>query len=261
MTTKTEHKKDYSVTADAAQTSDFDSFLGEMSALYEPEQLSYTPVSEEDWRNKLGELLRPAYDWAIQRRGESTLRASGELDADAFARGMGQSSYVDDMKGRQQEAEDRDVAYLEAEYASTLAEYLFTALQNESERVLEVDKFNAEQRSAAKQQAYDAAWQQYTAQQAAQQASASSSGGSKSGASSGSGQTKTMSDTDKTEVTTSYKNIVNLLKSFSPKERFELYYGYGNDRYKSLRNTIRASVSTAEYERLKQQYPANTPTR
>lgn len=253
MTTKTEHKKDYSVTADAAQTSDFDSFLGEMSALYEPEQLSYTPVSEEDWRNKLGELLRPAYDWAIQRRGESTLRASGELDADAFARGMGQSSYVDDMKGRQQEAEDRDVAYLEAEYASTLAEYLFTALQNESERVLEVDKFNAEQRSAAKQQAYDAAWQQYTAQQA--------SGGSKSGASSGSGQTKDTSDTDKTEVTTSYKNIVNLLKSSSPKERFELYYGYGNDRYEGLRNTIRASVSTAEYERLKQQYPANTPTR
>lgn len=74
-------------------------------------------------------LIRPAYDLAIAERKEETDRYEAEEDADALARGMGRSTYVDYMKNMHQTAEGKDIAYLEAEYAKELAGYLLEAME------------------------------------------------------------------------------------------------------------------------------------
>lgn len=77
--------------------------------------------------NQLSAFLRPSVDAAIagrQRYGETVM---AELDADAYSRGMGSSSYLSSMKNREHDDIANDIAAMETSYNSTLAEYLYNA--------------------------------------------------------------------------------------------------------------------------------------
>ncbi|MBR5949487.1 MAG: hypothetical protein IKZ82_12705, partial [Clostridia bacterium] len=77
--------------------------------------------------NQLSSFLRPSVDAAIegrQRYGETVM---AELDADAYSRGMGSSSYLSSMKNREYDDIANDIASMESSYNSTLAEYLYNA--------------------------------------------------------------------------------------------------------------------------------------
>lgn len=77
--------------------------------------------------NQLSAFLRPSVDAAIagrQRYGETVM---AELDADAYSRGMGASSYLSGMKNREYDDIANDIASMETSYNSTLAEYLYNA--------------------------------------------------------------------------------------------------------------------------------------
>ena len=140
--------------------SDADVLSGLIKSMYkrfQPEEITYVKKSEEEIRSTVAAWLRPGYEQAIANRQEQTLTNKANLDADAIARGMGASTYVTDVKNRQQNAESRDIATMESDYGSTLAEYVSEGVEDEANRALQVEEFNAEQRQKAYEMAYAAA--------------------------------------------------------------------------------------------------------
>ena len=76
----------------------------------------------------LESFLRPAIDAAIEAREQAGRANMAELDADAYARGMGGSSYLSSVKAREQDAVASDVMALEGKYSAAMGEYLYKAL-------------------------------------------------------------------------------------------------------------------------------------
>ena len=130
---------------------------------YAPQRIDYTPLDEKTLAERIGAVLRPVYDKAIAAVFRNNRRSDAELDADAISRGMGSSSFVTDVKRRQDSAAADDVSELETEYGAKLADQLYKAMEGERDRQLEVDKFNAQQQSAALEQAFSAAQVLYAA--------------------------------------------------------------------------------------------------
>ena len=150
----------YSGSSHSHRHSDADVLSGLIQKMYsrfKPEEITYVAKSEEEIRSSIATWLRPGYDQAIVNRQEQTLSNKANLDADAIARGMGASTYVTDVKNRQQNAESRDIATMESNYGSTLAQNVSDGVEDEANRVLQVEEFNAQQRQAAYEMAYAAA--------------------------------------------------------------------------------------------------------
>ena len=234
---------------------DFDSLFTEMLAYYTPVTVNYEPMTVETLRARLIDWLRPAYDKAIGLRREQTERERARIDADAYARGMGSSTYVTDVKSNSARAESRDISDLEASYGATLAEHLYAAVQKEADRSLEVDQFNAEQWNNAKEKAFDAATKLYATYQA------SSYGG-------GGGTTKAKTESGQDGQTTgtlldgadglnwkkySQEQIERMLDRMGDERRRQLFSGIGKENAE-LRAQIVYSVGKAAYKRLLKQY-------
>ena len=132
-------------------------YINQMYTRFAPQEVAYDTRDEAEIRSSVAEWLRPSYDQAIANRQEQTRANKANLDADAIARGMGKSTYVSDVKNRQQNAEASDIASLEADYGSNLAKYVLDGVDSEQDRALEAEKFNAQQRQSAYDQAYSAA--------------------------------------------------------------------------------------------------------
>ncbi|MBO4383804.1 MAG: hypothetical protein J5854_00080 [Clostridia bacterium] len=73
-------------------------------------------------------FLRPAIDAAVAERNRAGRENLAELDADAYARGMGGSSYLSSVKSRELDAAASDVMALEGKYTRAVGEYLYKAL-------------------------------------------------------------------------------------------------------------------------------------
>lgn len=129
-------------------------FVNQMYARFAPQQVPYDMRSEEEVRASVAAWLRPSYEQAIANRQERTRLNKANLDADAIARGMGASTYVTDVKNRQQTAEAGDIASLEADYGATLSKYVLDNVDRDKNRALEAEKYNA----GARQDAYDKAY-------------------------------------------------------------------------------------------------------
>ena len=152
---------------------------------YAPQLVSYTPLDERTLAERISAVLRPVYEKAIAAVFRNNKRADAELDADAISRGMGSSTFVTDVKRRQDSAAQDDVNDLEADYGAKLADQLYKAMEAERTRAFEAEKFNAQQLNAAAEHAFSAAktlYDAYLEAKAAQEAAANSSGGSGSGA-------------------------------------------------------------------------------
>lgn len=88
--------------------------------------------------SQISAFLRPSVDAAIEDRrgyGDYTL---AELDADAYSRGMGGSTYLSSMKMREYDSIARDVAKLESNYNSEIAEYMYNAQKTLNEMKLKL---------------------------------------------------------------------------------------------------------------------------
>ena len=207
-------------------------FVGEMYARFAPQQVTYDTRSEEEIRATVAAWLRPSYDQAIVNRQTQTRQNKANLDADAIARGMGASTYVSDVKNRQQNAEASDIASLEADYGSNLAKYVLDGVDSEQDRALEAEKFNAQQRQSAYDQAYSAALVLYAQYK-------------KSGGKSGqSGPNKT-----------TLENCEAFLSTLSGEERRVVYEGSTTQGAK-YRAELLASVGTSGYIQLMGKYPS-----
>ena len=130
---------------------------------YAPQLATYTPLDEQTLTERISAVLRPLYDRAVAAIFRNNQRSDAELDADAISRGMGSSTFVTDVKRRQDRAAADDVKDLESEYGVKLADQLYKAMEGERSRMLEVEQFNAQQQNAAAKQAFAMAKYLYAA--------------------------------------------------------------------------------------------------
>lgn len=126
------------------------------------ETIEYNPQSASTLKSALAKALRPDVDRAIQSRQKTAAQNRAAIDADAAARGMGSSTWVTDVKNRQNDAAASDISNLEGDYISTLYGNLLNRMGAQEQNKLSVDQFNASQRQAAldrAQAATDQWWQ------------------------------------------------------------------------------------------------------
>ena len=208
------------------------SYVNDMYARFTPQEVAYDARSEEEIRASVAAWLRPSYEQAISSRQEQTRQNKANLDADAIARGMGASTYVTDVKNRQQNAEASDIAMLESDYGATLSKYVFDGVDDEQDRALEAEKFNAGQRQSAYDQAYAAALALFAQYK-------KNAGGTKKG-----GAAKT-----------TLENCEAFLSLLSGEERKAVYEGSTAEgaRYRA---ELLASVGAAGYVQLIGKYPS-----
>ena len=148
---------------------------------------------------------------------------------------MGASTYVTDVKNRQQNAESHDIATMESDYGATLAKYVSEGVETENERQIDVQKFNAEQRQSAYELAFSAAMELFPYYR-----KKSSGGGS--GKSSG-------------VTATSRANVEAFLGQLTKGERSEVYQAT-TPAGAQYRAEILASVGTTGYIQMQGKYPS-----
>ena len=240
-----------------------ETLFNEMLAHYLPETVEFTPLSEEVLSETIRNWLRPAYEQAIQNRREQTGRINAELDADAWSRGMGQSSYLSDVKERQYRGEARDVDALESNYAATLAGHLYDAMKEQQERKIEVDEFNAGEINRAREKAMDAARALY----ASYLSGSHGHGGSGSAAAAAEGAEEAAAEAKPSFLEklleglpdaapkTDYRTAANIVARMNAKERARLF-NRTDPAYRKLRSELVYSLGNDGFRRLMQDFPA-----
>ena len=232
----------------------FESLFQEMLKYYLPETVEFTPLDESVLSETIKNWLRPAYEQAIQNRRDQTERINAELDADAWSRGMGQSTYLSDVKERQYRGESRDVSTLESNYASELAGHLYDAMKEQQQKKIEVDEFNAEQINHAREQATSAAQALYRALLSGRSGSGGGAGSGGTASEDGASMLSLLLENGKDTPKSDYGTIANLVARMSPQERRRLY-DRSDTKYLTLRSEILWSLGGDEYARLMQQFP------
>lgn len=236
-----------------------ESLFEAMLSHYLPETVEFTPLDEDVLSETIRNWLRPAYEQAIQNRREQTDRINAELDADAWSRGMGQSTYLSDVKERQYRGEQRDVDALESGYASELAGHLYDAMKEQQKMQIDVDRFNAEQINHAREQAMDAAQALY---KAFLSGAGGGGGGSHGGGSSNADESE---DTEESLLSlllagsenahkSDYRTIANMVARMAPAERARLY-NRDDPKYLALRSEILWSIGADAFSELMGRYP------
>lgn len=139
--------------------------------------IDYNPASPSALKSALAKVMRPDYDKAIANRQKTAAKNRAAIDSDAAARGMGSSTWVTDVKNRQNDAAATDIARIEDDYISSLYGNLLSKLGEQESRKLSVDQFNASAKQNALSQALQTANGMYGTWQA-EQAKGSGRGGS-----------------------------------------------------------------------------------
>lgn len=92
---------------------------------------------------QISAILQPQLQAARKSRTDLSSTAQAELEADAYARGMGGSSYISSLKLRETQSLADDLDELDTQYAAIVAERLYEAMQAQSDRDFEMYKLNS----------------------------------------------------------------------------------------------------------------------
>ncbi len=224
----------------------FDDYYNRLISALHSYGISMSLPTLDELYSQLSAFLRPSVDAAIENRRRYGDTAMAELDADAYSRGMGGSSYLSSMKNREQDSIARDIAQLESGYTSTLAEYLFNASK-------ELQSIQAQFAAMQLQHSYD--MQKLYAQQHYQQQHSSSGGSSHSvGAQAGGGSAQTGENpyTDE-EYAANYSAYMVYFECISERERYDAFHsnlGY----WAEIREDMRRCLTEEAYEQLRALY-------
>lgn len=165
---------------------------------FTPQQIDYKDITtEQQTRDQLSASEAAYLEPYLQQSMKSVLAQAqaqrASYDADAASRGMTQSTYLTDVKGRVSQQAQSDIAGLQSAYQSTLAQQTNSAYQAQLNRLLSVSQqneqnrlsvseWNASERTRAEalawQRAFVAASQEASAASQEAAAAASSGGGS-----------------------------------------------------------------------------------
>jgi hypothetical protein len=116
------------------------------------EALGYEMPTEVEIAQKISEYLRPNYDRAISSRRAQTTQNRAALDIDAASRGMGSSTWLTDAKNRQALAEAADIAGLESDYGTNLAQNVYNMYNQHLTNKLNVGMFDKSNQLSVDQQ-------------------------------------------------------------------------------------------------------------
>lgn len=116
-----------------------------------PQEIKLDERTKESITTDINSYLRPYYDLAAKQRLATAEQSRAELDADAYSRGMGSSTWLTDKKSRESMAAQTDVANLNAQYGAALNEGVNTQLQNYTSNKLAVAQTNAANKLSADQ--------------------------------------------------------------------------------------------------------------
>lgn len=211
--------------------SSFDSYYNSIKASLSPQTISYTMPDLNALTGQIAAYLRPSYDQAIANRQTQTEQNRADIDADAASRGMGRSSWVTDVKARENKAEATDIANLESNYGAALAEAVLNQYNMHLSNKLQADMANAEMAAKYEQLAYDRAADMYNMM-------LKSSGGS--GSSSSSSKRRSGDDTA--------IDWAAYIESLEPYQMYELMNSNSSDAV-AVRNAMQqdATFGTAAY--------------
>ena len=216
-----------------------------IQAVIDVPQVSFTPQSNAQLQAQIEASLRPGVNLAIARRKEQTATNRAEIDADAYARGMGSSTYVTDVKDRQMDAEADDIGTMESSYAAAVASALMDAIAQERAMAMQAEQYNAQMQAAASQLAFSTAQSGYAEYLTAAQAAAA--------AKSGGGSKKTA--VANVAATLPANMIYEFLDQATPQERYGYYCGTSKGEA-ALRETIIASIGEQYYAEAQFVFPA-----
>ena len=114
-----------------------------------PTEITLDAKTRESIANDVSAYLRPYYDMAAQERQQTAVQSRAELDADAYSRGMGSSTWLSDKKSRESQAAASDVAGIYSQYGAALSEGVSSQMQTYEANRLAVDQQNAANRMSA----------------------------------------------------------------------------------------------------------------
>ncbi|MDL2258449.1 hypothetical protein LJC42_04780 [Eubacteriales bacterium OttesenSCG-928-K08] len=217
-------------------------YINSAYGLFDVPTIDYQPMSEAQLLAQIEGAYRPAVDLAISRRREQTQTNRAEIDVDAYSRGMGPSTYVTDIKGREMDAEASDISAMESEYSAMVMQALMQAMQQENDRMLAVEQYNSQLQYNASQNAYSAGMSAYEAYLAQQAAAAKGSGSRSSSKSKGANASATEED------------AWRLLSLCSKQERDGIYNGK-DAKNTALRDEIISVLGPMGYLEAQSLYP------
>ena len=114
-----------------------------------PQEITLAPQTLESITASVNASLRPYYDMAARDREVAATRNRAELDADAYSRGMGTSTWLTDKKAREASAASSDIADIWAKYGAELNSGASAQMQTYEQNRLAVDQQNAANRMSA----------------------------------------------------------------------------------------------------------------
>ncbi len=163
----------------------FNEYFNTIMASFAIPYVSVSTPSQSQIKSDAEAYLSPAKNNAIQDVMERAEENKAELEADANARGMGQSTFVSSMKQREGARADKNAMGIETSYLATLAKTISDNMQYYTRLKADADMTNAQMYAAAQNQAISlaGAWyssymqSQYEQAQAAYSAGLSGLGG------------------------------------------------------------------------------------
>ena len=237
----------------SSETAGFEDAYNRMITVLNSYGVSMALPTFDELYAQLESLLRPSVDAAIEQRQKYGDTALAELDADAYSRGMGGSSYLSSMKLREYDNIASDVAKLEAGYTSDLSEYLYNATN-------ELNKLQSQFAALFIEHEHDkelaAIQHEYAKQLAAINNAARYSGnGNASGSSEANdGETDPDGQDEQSGEAVDYftKDRV-YFEILSDEDKYNAFHS--NDEYwRAIRAEITSNISPEEYEKLRKVY-------
>lgn len=224
-------------------TSALESYYRALLDLFSAPGVTVPTPSYDELSETFESIMRPGVNTAIENRYEAGARNMAELEADAYSRGMGSSSFVSSMTAREQDDIQSDIAAIETQYAAAIAEQLYKAMNTYNEMNLQAQMFNAQMRQNARNSAAAHALDMYGG------SNFQSGGGGRQGASGLAGDSYSG---------LSLQDCESYMESLSQSERNSLFAG-STQYWRSRRNEIISSLGAEAYERLKNRYNRSAP--
>ena len=114
-----------------------------------PTEITLDAKTRQSIANDVSAYLRPYYDMAAQERQQTAVQSRAELDADAYSRGMGSSTWLTDKKSRESMAAASDIASINAQYGAALSQGVSEQLGTYEQNKLAVAQQNAANKLSA----------------------------------------------------------------------------------------------------------------
>ena len=142
----------------AGSYEDYKTYLGDLykDVLKKTQTINYTPRSDGQLKAMIQGYLRPGLDKNIAQREQQGRMNNSAVDADAAARGMGGSTWLTDMKNRQNNAVSSDISGLRSDYTTNLFNSLMSKISEQDANMMQVQQFNANAKNKALDRAFAA---------------------------------------------------------------------------------------------------------